>query len=44
MKIISSKKPRSILYWHDLSRKEKAEFDYIADEELDSAQFFRYRG
>jgi len=34
--------PRDLLCWHDLSTRERKEFDYIDDKE--SASFFRYRG
>ena len=36
---------RDVLQWHDLTDKEKEEFDYIDTEEKQySAEFFRYRG
>jgi hypothetical protein len=34
--------PRDVLYWFDLSDKERKDFDYIKDDE--SPTFFRYRG
>jgi hypothetical protein len=36
--------PRDLLCWHDLTTRERAEFDYIDDPESCGNQFFRYRG
>jgi len=37
--------PRDILSWHDLTAKERADFDYLdTEDEQYSAQFVRYRG
>ena len=35
---------RSPVYGYELTDKERAEFDYIPAEELDSRDFLRYRG
>jgi hypothetical protein len=36
--------PRDVLRWHDLTPKERAEFDYLDTEERqDEASFMRYR-
>lgn len=40
--IKTNNQPRSIIYGYELTEKEQAEFDYIND--IESAQFFRYRG
>lgn len=40
--IKTNNKPRSIIYGYELTEKEQAEFDYIND--IESAQFFRYKG
>lgn len=42
MKIVCNNVPRQLIYGYQLSEKEKADFDYIKD--VDSANFFRYRG
>lgn len=45
MNIISNHQPRLLLDWHQLTPKEKAEFDYLdSDDARISASFFRYRG
>ena len=44
MKIITNNQPRHVLYAWELSTKELSEFDYMDDEEKESAQFFRYKG
>lgn len=36
--------PRPLIYGYDLTERERAEFDYYTPEELDGAEFFRYRG
>lgn len=42
--IRTNRKPREPLYWHELTAKEQAEFDYLDTEERQSdAQFIRYR-
>jgi hypothetical protein len=38
---------RDVLYWYDLTDKERKEFDYLLTSEkcsTDEANFFRYRG
>lgn len=36
--------PRDVLGWHDLTARERAEFDYLdTDQRRDDAQFIRYR-
>ena len=42
MEIITNNCPRPIIYGFELPEKEKQEFDYLDD--IDVAQFFRYRG
>lgn len=45
MTIKTNNRPRDILRWHDLTEKERAEFDYLDTEEKQSdAIFVRYRG
>jgi hypothetical protein len=44
LKITTNHVARDVLHWWDLTEKEKAEFDYIAEENQDSAEFVRYRG
>jgi hypothetical protein len=36
--------PRNMLYWDELSDKEKAEFDYMDKEDQETGNFVRYRG
>lgn len=36
--------PRDIVYGFELSEKEKKEFDYLTEEELNNGNFFRYKG
>lgn len=40
----TNNQPRDILYWYDLSEKEKAEFDYINVDNQECAQFVKYKG
>jgi hypothetical protein len=42
LKIITNNRPRDLLYWWDLTDKERAQFDYYTED--DGATFFRYRG
>ena len=35
---------RDVLRSYDLTEKERAEFDYLDDEEIECASFFRYKG
>lgn len=44
MDIITNHVPRDIIYGFQLSPKEREDFDYYSDDELDERQFFRYRG
>jgi hypothetical protein len=36
--------PRQLIYGYELTAKEKADFDYISEEEIDLHDFFRYKG
>lgn len=36
--------PRDLLYWWDLTDKEKSDFDWIENPEESGYDFFRYRG
>lgn len=43
--IISNRQSRAVIYWHDLTASERADFDYIdTAERQESATFARYRG
>lgn len=45
MDIITNHRPRPTIYGFELTEKEREEFNYYDDpEELDSANFFKYRG
>jgi len=45
MNITTNRKPRFLLDWHDLTERERKEFDYIDEPEANgSARFFRYMG
>jgi hypothetical protein len=45
LKVITDNKPRDVLYWWELTDKERAEFDYLDTEERQSeASFVRYKG
>lgn len=44
MKIKTNNKPRDVIYGFQLSDKERAEFDYYAEQGLCDARFFRYKG
>lgn len=33
-----------IIYWHELTGKEKQEFDYLTEENASYSSFFRYKG
>ena len=43
-KIVTNNRPRNLVYGYELSEKERADFDYIEEEDFDSHDFFRYRG
>lgn len=42
MIVITNNKPRNFISWHDLTKKEKGQFDYMTNPE--ESEFFRYRG
>lgn len=42
--IITNNQPRNVLRSHDLTEKERAEFDYLDEEQIEWASFFRYNG
>lgn len=44
--VITNNRPRHVLYWHELTEKERREFDYLnaADDDRIGASFARYRG
>ncbi len=44
MQIITNNKPREVIRGYELTEKERAEFDYLAPEDLDMSRFIRYRG
>ena len=45
MNVITNNTPRHLLDWHDLTDKEKKEFDYIKDVDNEGfARFVRYKG
>ena len=44
LKIRSNKHWRNFLYGYELTDKEKSEFDWIDQEEIDTHNFFKYRG
>lgn len=45
LKIVTNNQERPLLYWDELTTKEKAEFDYLdTEDKQQEAQFFRYRG
>jgi hypothetical protein len=45
MTIKTNNVPRDVVYWYELTEKERAEFDYIeTDDEQSEATFFRYKG
>lgn len=45
MQIITNNQPRPIIYWHELTSKEKQGFDYLTEEEeANDSSFFRYKG
>lgn len=44
-KIKTNWQPRNVIYWHELTDKEKEEFNYLdSEDEQESAAFFRYKG
>ena len=43
--VITNNQRRPVLYWHDLTAKERKEFDWLDTEaKQDEAEFFRYKG
>ena len=42
--IVSNNQPRNMLYGYELTATERAEFDWISDEDLPSTDFVRYKG
>lgn len=36
--------PRNLIYGYELTEKEKKEFSYIEPDDIDSHEFFRYKG
>ena len=44
LKVITNNVPRNMIYGYELSDKEKKEFDYLDQEELDTGDFVRYKG
>jgi hypothetical protein len=44
VKVITNNAPRNLVYGYELTAKERAEFDYIKSDEIDTHDFFRYRG
>lgn len=44
IRIITDNKWRTFLYGHELTEKERKEFDYIPADEIDEHTFFRYLG
>ena len=45
MKIVCNNQYRPLLRWHDLTREEQKEFDYLETEDAQcNAEFVRYKG
>lgn len=44
MKITTNNVPRPLVLGYELTAKERKEFDYLDDEQLQYRSFFRYRG
>lgn len=44
MKITTDHKWKQFIYGYELTPKERKEFDYMSDEEIDSPKFLRYKG
>lgn len=43
--IVTNNQPRAVLYWHELTPRERSEFDYLENDDAQSAaSFARYRG
>lgn len=43
MKITTNNHWRNFLYGYELTDKERAEFDYLSDDEINSGEFVRYK-
>lgn len=44
MNVTTNNVPRDIVYGYELSAQERSEFDYLEGDDLDTANFFRYKG
>lgn len=44
MNIITNNVPRNVICGHELSSKERSEFDYYSDDDIVNASFVRYKG
>jgi hypothetical protein len=44
MKIVTNHVPRDVIYGSELTVRERREFDFLGSEELETSEFFRYRG
>jgi hypothetical protein len=44
MRVKTNYTPRHVIYGFELSDKERAEFDYLTEDEIVDRQFVRYRG
>ena len=45
MKVITNNQPRDLLSWHELTKKEQEEFDYLQEDvDQQGTWFFRYKG
>ena len=44
MEIVSNKQPRLIIDGYQLTTAERREFDYLSDNEINEATFFRFKG
>jgi len=44
IKVITNNQPRDLIYGYELTDKERKEFDYYTDEQMQECQFFRYKG
>jgi len=42
--VITNHQFRNMIYGYDLTPKQRAEFNYMTDDELNSHDFFEYRG
>ena len=44
VKVITNNVPRPIVYGYELTEKERKEFDYLSNDDLESNSFVRYKG